>query len=140
MRQFSDLYGSPPELEVSAPGRVNLLGEHTDYNGGFVLPIAIPQRTSLQLARSADEWNRFYSANLDELVQFRPGNEPISGFGAYSAGCIEILHEKGYSIKPVNILISSDVPIGAGLSSSAALEVATLRGLRELYSALSWMT
>ena len=133
MRNFSDLYGNPPQSEVSAPGRVNLLGEHTDYNCGFVLPIAIPQRTSVQLSKSADEWNRFYSANLDELVQFRPGDERLSGFGAYPAGCIELLHDKGYSIAPVHLHIYSDVPIGAGLSSSAALEVATLRGLRELY-------
>lgn len=131
--KFSELYGSEPELEAGAPGRVNLLGEHTDYNEGYVLPTAIPQRTQVEMARSQDEWCRFYSANFDELVRYRAGGAIAHGFTGYVAGCIEVLREAGCAIAPVNLLIRSEVPIGAGLSSSAALEVAVLRGLRGLF-------
>ncbi|MGZ5027264.1 MAG: galactokinase [Methylobacter sp.] len=130
---FADFYGTEPEVETSAPGRVNLLGEHTDYNDGFVLPIAIPQRTWVQLARSPDEWNRFRSLNMNGLVHYQPGGAFPSGFAAYLAGCVEVLREESETMAPVNLLVRSDVPIGAGLSSSAALEVAALRGLRELF-------
>jgi galactokinase len=131
--QFVDFFGTQPEVETSAPGRVNLLGEHTDYNDGFVLPIAIPQRTQVALSRSPDEWNRFRSMNIEELIQYQVGDTLPSGFAAYLAGCFEVLRETVTVMTPVNILVSSNVPMGAGLSSSAALEVAVLRGLRTLF-------
>ncbi|MGZ9269384.1 MAG: galactokinase, partial [Candidatus Binatia bacterium] len=130
---FADFFGARPEVEASAPGRVNLLGEHTDYNGGFVLPIAIPQRTRVALSRSPDPWSRFRSVNLNEFVQYQVGDAFPPNFAAYVAGCFEVLRETGAVMAPVNLLIHSDVPMGAGLSSSAALEVAVLRGLRELF-------
>lgn len=131
---FAGFFGARPEVEASAPGRVNLLGEHTDYNDGFVLPIAIPQRTWVELARSPDEWNRFRSMNLDGLVHYRSGGAYPSGFAAYAAGCLEVLREEMPDVMaPVNLLVRSNVPMGAGLSSSAALEVAVLRGLRKLF-------
>lgn len=133
MRQFADVFGSEPEVEASAPGRVNLLGEHTDYNGGFVLPAAIPQRTQVFMGRSGDEWCRFYSANLDQQVRYRIGGALQVGFAAYLVGCIEVPRTLGHKITPVEILIRSDVPMGAGLASSAALEVAALRGFRTLF-------
>ncbi|WP_241674430.1 galactokinase [Candidatus Methylobacter oryzae] len=132
--EFEDIFGVQPEVEASAPGRVNLLGEHTDYNDGYVLPIAIPQRTQVELSRSPDEWSRFRSMNMEGLVQYRAGGVFPSGFAAYLAGCFEVLREEVVNVvTPVNLLVRSDVPIGAGLSSSAALEVAALRGLRELF-------
>jgi len=130
---FADFFGGRPEVEASAPGRVNLLGEHTDYNDGFVLPIAIPQRTWVEIARSPDEWNRFRSMNMNGLVHYQPGGAFPSGFAAYLAGCIEVLREESEAMTPVNLLVRSDVPMGAGLSSSAALEVAVLRGLCALF-------
>jgi galactokinase len=133
LSEFVDYFGIQPEVKASAPGRVNLLGEHTDYNDGFVLPIAIPQRTWVELSRSPDEWNRFRSMNLNGLVQYRSGDTFPSGFAAYLAGCFEVLREVTDVMTPVNLLVHSDVPMGAGLSSSAALEVAVLRGLRELF-------
>lgn len=134
LTEFADFFGTQPEAEASAPGRVNLLGEHTDYNDGFVLPIAIPQRTRVELSRSPDEWNRFRSLNLDGLTHYQAGGAFPSGYAAYLAGCIEVLREEMVDIiTPVNFLIRSDVPMGAGLSSSAALEVAALRGLRALF-------
>lgn len=137
LSEFIDFFDAPPEVEASAPGRVNLLGEHTDYNDGFVLPIAIPQRTWVELSRSPDEWSRFCSMNLEEegLVQYQAGGVFPSGFAAYLAGCFEVLREEIVDgITPVNVLVRSDVPMGAGLSSSAALEVAVLRGLRALFN------
>ncbi|MDD5462461.1 MAG: galactokinase [Methylococcales bacterium] len=131
---FAGFFGAQPEVETSAPGRVNLLGEHTDYNDGFVLPIAIPQRTQVELARSPDKWNRFRSTNLDVLIHYQAGGDFPSGFAAYVAGCFEVLREEMPDIMaPVNLLVRSNVPMGAGLSSSAALEVAVLRGLRKLF-------
>lgn len=131
---FQDIFGFAPEAEASAPGRVNLLGEHTDYNDGFVLPTAIPQRTRVALARSRDARYEFYAADLDQRVHYREGGTIPPGFARYVAGCIKMLRDAGHSIAPALILIHSEVPMGAGLSSSAALEVAVLRGLRTLFS------
>ncbi len=130
---FRQIFGADPETHASAPGRVNLLGEHTDYNDGFVLPTAIPQRTTVQVGFSKDTQHHFYSAELDELVNVSDDTTP-QGFASYVFGCIQLLEQEGHTIPPINLHVSSSVPIGSGLSSSAALEVATLRGLRSLLS------
>jgi galactokinase len=111
---------------------VNLLGEHTDYNDGYVLPTAIPQTTRVELARSPDERFRYYAADLDEESTWRDGDPLPGGFARYVHGCVEVLRRRGDPVPPVLMRIDSDVPIGSGLSSSAALEVSTLRGLRTL--------
>lgn len=132
MRDFKDVFGKAPEAVAEASGRVNLLGEHTDYNDGFVLPTTIPQATRVQIARSDDERYRFYSANLGEFVEYEDAGAPPTGFGKYVFGCLEVLRSRGVNVPPVLVHIYSDVPMGGGLSSSAALEVAVLRALREL--------
>ncbi|HEY9693689.1 MAG TPA: galactokinase [Oculatellaceae cyanobacterium] len=132
MKNFQEIFGQENEIEASAPGRVNLLGEHTDYNDGFVLPTAIPQRTRVQLGLSTDAQHHFYSADLDEQVTILDTNSTPSGFASYVFGCVQLLEKEGYTIPSINLHVSSSVPIGSGLSSSAALEVATLRGLRSL--------
>jgi galactokinase len=129
---FQKIFGKPPEAEASAPGRVNLLGEHTDYNDGFVLPTAIPQRTTVQLGSSTDGQHHFYSEDLDEQVSILESNHTPSGFASYIFGCIELLQKEGHTIPSLNLHVKSTVPIGSGLSSSAALEVATLRAVRQL--------
>ena len=129
---FEQIFGASPETEASAPGRVNLLGEHTDYNDGFVLPTAIPQRTTVQLGLSQDGQHHFYSVELDERVSISEGNHTPSGFASYIFGCVRLLEREAYTVPSVNLHVTSSVPIGSGLSSSAALEVATLRGLRSL--------
>ena len=129
---FQQIFGASPETEASAPGRVNLLGEHTDYNDGFVLPTAIPQRTTVQLGFSKDGQHHFYSVELDELVSISNEDATVQGFASYIFGCIRLLEKEGHKIPPLNLHVTSQVPIGCGLSSSAALEVATLRGLRSL--------
>jgi galactokinase len=129
---FRELFGSGPEVVARAAGRVNILGEHTDYNDGFVLPTVVPQATCVEVARSDDGWFRFHSANLDEHVAYRDGAAVPTGFGRYIDGCIRVLRESGVAVPPLRLAVRSTVPIGVGLSSSAALEVAVLRALREL--------
>lgn len=136
---FQQVFGKPPKTEASAPGRVNLLGEHTDYNDGFVLPTAIPQCTTVQLGLSSDacgglhlRQHHFYSENFNEQVSILDINHPPSGFASYIFGCIEVLKKAGYTIPSLCVYVKSSIPMGSGLSSSAALEVATLRAIRQL--------
>ena len=134
MTTFQQIFNAAPNVEASAPGRVNLLGEHTDYNDGFVLPTAIPQTTIVQLGFSANHLHHFYSHELEERVSLTTTDPVPQGFASYVFGCLRVLEQAGYSIPPLNGCVSSSVPIGSGLSSSAALEVALLRGLRSLLS------
>ncbi|MDC8757355.1 galactokinase [Janthinobacterium fluminis] len=132
MISLHDYFGGAPAVRASAPGRVNLLGEHTDYNEGFMLPTATAQRTEVALAPAADEHHQWYSATLDRHVRFaRDGHAP-PGFGRYIEGCIRMLEARAVVVPPLRLYVRSDVPVGAGLSSSAALELATLRALRSL--------
>lgn len=119
-------------IEASAPGRVNLLGEHTDYNDGFVLPVATPMRTTVTVAPSRDDVFYFFSEDMEDQVVVGRRGHLASGFGRYILGCIRLLEQSGHAVPPLRIHVRSDVPVGAGLSSSAALEVATLRALRKL--------
>lgn len=130
MRSFAEVFGCAARHLALAPGRVNLLGEHTDYNEGYVLPTALPRFTRVELAPSMDGCFHFYSADLDQRARWQPGGATPEGFGRYVAGCIQVLVERGYPVTPVLLRIASEVPIGSGLSSSAALEVAVLRALR----------
>jgi galactokinase len=132
MTTVEQYFGGEPAVRASAPGRVNLLGEHTDYNDGFVLPIATPQRTHVALDRSRDDAWHLYSDTLGQTVSFRRSDPVPAGFGQYIEGCFHLLEEEGIEVPPLNIHVSSEVPMGSGLSSSAALEIAMLRALREL--------
>ena len=132
MRSFAEVFGGTAEALGDAPGRVNLLGEHTDYSEGFVLPTAIEQRTRVALRRSRDASYSVYTANLDQVARFTLDTPPTESFARYVYGCVRQLADTGVTIPPLDIHVASDVPIGAGLSSSAALEVATLRALHRL--------
>lgn len=134
---FERAFGQTPDVLASAPGRVNLIGEHTDCSGGFVLPMAIPQRTEIALSRASggDAVCRLVSANLGGKApeMFEIGREARAGSWIdYVQGCVKALRESGIEVPAFDAAIASHVPVGAGLSSSAALEVALLRGLREL--------
>lgn len=129
--QFFDMYGFEPDVVAHAPGRVNLLGEHTDYNDGFVLPTAIPLVTTVQLGPSPDADYHLYAARFDERVRYVAGTPLPPGFARYVMGCVLVLQAQGHDVGPLALHVDSSVPIGAGLSSSAALEVAVLRALRE---------
>jgi len=131
-RSFRDVFGIEPAVTASAPGRVNLLGDHTDYNRGFVLPTVIPRKTVVEAALGGG-MHEVYSATLDRLVRFGPGE--LVEFARYVGGCVRVLEQRGIEFPPLKLRIDSDVPVGAGLSSSAALEVATLRALAALLGA-----
>ena len=126
-RTFQDLYGSSPRL-FRAPGRVNLIGEHTDYNDGFVLPMAIDRETCVAAAARADRRVRVFSLNLDEHTEFdldHPGERERGIWLDYVEGIARALERRGVRLVGADLAINSDVPVGAGLSSSAALEVST---------------
>jgi galactokinase len=132
---FEDLFGIAPQVSTDAPGRVNLIGEHTDYNGGFVLPAAIPQRTRVQVAARADRTVRLWSAQFpdDEPHAFTLGDEkPTGGWVDYIMGLTRQL--AAFPVRGFDARIASDVPVGSGLSSSAALEIAAGRALRTLFA------
>src|SRR5439155_290006 len=129
---FAALFGRSPPVTADAPGRVNLIGEHTDYNQGFVLPMPIPQRTVAELAPRADEQVRAASASLTgEVEQYALGAEtPGRGWLDYVQGLTWALRADGALILGFDLRLASSVPIGAGLASSAALEVAVLLARR----------
>jgi galactokinase len=129
---FAATFGRPADAVASAPGRVNLLGEHTDYNDGFVLPIALAQQTTVSLGRAAGERFTLRSDDLGRAVAFTLDRAPEEQFARYVFGCLQEMRRAGVAVPPLDIHVESAVPIGVGLSSSAALEVATLRALRLL--------
>jgi len=126
--QFRQTYGKPPRI-FSAPGRVNLIGEHTDYNEGFVLPIAINRRTYVGAALNDSRVVQVQSLDLNEASAFslnqRDGlhTQKWPKWLAYIAGVAFELQNRGINLSGADLTISSDVPLGAGLSSSAALEI-----------------
>jgi len=131
MMQAAEFLQSRNAVHASAPGRVNLIGEHTDYNDGFMLPVATPQRTHVSAGPSTDGKFHFYSATLDETVVWSGNALPEAGFSRYMIGCIELLAKQSGAIPPLRMFVNSTLAVGSGLSSSAALELATLRALRQ---------
>jgi galactokinase len=132
---FSDSFGSEPSGVWSAPGRVNLMGEHTDYNAGLCLPIALPHRTYAAVRQRADRRLRLRSLQSDqrydlELDDVRPGNPP--GWGGYAAGVLWALQDAGHEVRGLDLMVDGRVPQGAGLSSSAALECAVAAAVSDI--------
>ncbi len=126
-RLFKAHYGGEPRL-FRAPGRVNLIGEHTDYNDGFVLPMAIDRSTAVAGAARDDRVVRVYSLNLTEKFEFNldlPGMARRGIWPDYVEGVARTLEAGGARLRGADLLISSNLPVGAGLSSSAALEISS---------------
>ncbi|KUN21435.1 galactokinase [Streptomyces antibioticus] len=134
---FVELYGTEPEGVWSAPGRVNLIGEHTDYNDGFVMPFALPHTAVAAVSRRDDGVLRLHSADVDGgVVELRLDEltpESDRDWTAYPAGVVWALREAGHPVTGADIHLGSTVPSGAGLSSSAALEVVVALALNDLY-------
>jgi len=135
---FNALFNHAPTGHVSAPGRVNLIGEFTDYNEGFVLPTAINFRTQVLYSARRDDKVCVYSTNYpNEVDEFSLSDEITVGdcqWGNYIRAVVYVLKRAGYKVGGLNLLIESDVPQGAGLSSSAALEVATIGAFNQAFS------
>ena len=125
---FAAAFGQSPRWIASAPGRVNLIGEHTDYNDGYVLPMAIENRTSIAADSTKDKIVTLHSATTGESASFEIKSKIIPGqpsWANYVKGVVSGFVKLGVPLKGFNAVIESDVPLGSGLSSSAALEVAT---------------
>src|SRR5690606_33127779 len=136
---FHDAYGQEASGVWSAPGRVNLIGEHTDYNEGFVLPFAINRRTVAAIGLRDDSMLRVASSFADEVAEISLAEltpDALAGWSAYPLGVAWALGEYGADLAAVpgaDIFIDSDVPVGAGLSSSAAIESAVALALNDVW-------
>lgn len=135
---FETKFGYLPDGVWSAPGRVNLIGEHTDYNEGFVLPFAINRRTYAAIAVRQDSLVRVSSTFAEGIVEINLGDitpESVSGWSAYPLGVVWTIREAAkVAGTGLDILIDSDVPVGAGLSSSAAIECSVATALNDLWN------
>ncbi len=135
IKSFKEQYGKDAEILVRAPGRVNLIGEHTDYNDGFVFPADIDHEIWMAAGRRTDRNIRAFSVNfqqpslfsLDELVR-----DPDASWSDYIRGVLLEYQKRGSQLDGMDLVVAGDVPVGAGLSSSAAMEVATAETARVL--------
>jgi len=127
-RAYRERFDQEPELIASAPGRINLIGEHTDYNGGFVLPCAVGRRVAVAMGRGGGE---LYSTNFDETRPMSSEND--SSWADYPRGVVWAINESGQGIEDFRAAFAGDVPLAAGLSSSAAIEAATALALEALF-------
>jgi galactokinase len=129
--EFAYRFGRTPTVS-RAPGRVNLIGEHTDYNDGFVMPAALEFATLTAASQRSDRWLRVYSMIMDETREFdldSPPEGPTGDWSDYILGVALMLERSGRNLAGADLIVWSDVPIGAGLSSSAALEVSCAHAL-----------
>ncbi|MEP6713553.1 MAG: galactokinase [Ferruginibacter sp.] len=119
---------------VRSPGRVNIIGEHTDYNEGFVLPAAIDKAIYVAVSKSGDDSIHLYAENFKEEFEVAFADiKPTGNWATYILGVVNELIKRGYSIGGFNLALNGDVPVGAGLSSSAAVECAVVFALNELF-------
>jgi galactokinase len=133
---FAQQFSEAPSFVIASPGRINLIGEHVDYNSGFVLPaaidkyiyVAVSQRNDSQIALHATDLNQNFQTNLDAALQRSNLDWPN-----YVLGVIDELRKDGHVISGFNMLITGNIPIGAGVSSSAALECATVFACKHLF-------
>ena len=137
--QFEEHFGTAPATIVKAPGRVNLIGEHTDYNDGFVLPVAINYHTYIALSPRDDRQLHVTAKDFDSELAIIDLDQPMQKDHAiewsnYVRGVVQEMLKNGFKLAGGNLLISGNVPAGAGLSSSASLEMALVRALTELSS------
>jgi galactokinase len=137
-QSFKEIVGKPAEITVQAPGRVNLIGEHTDYNDGFVLPCAINFQTIVCASQRSDDVVRVtsldYENEVDEFSLSEDITHSAKSWANYIRGVIKHLKIRGYKFSGADMAISGNIPQGAGLSSSASLEVAIGQTFKALYS------
>jgi len=133
IEKFKDLYGTQPVI-ARAPGRVNLIGEHTDYNDGFVLPAAVDKEIVFAMQRNDSSRIRVFSVDMQESKEFRLDQLVAQqGWINYIIGVFAELARRGVKVAGTDLVFAGDVPLGAGMSSSAALESALATGLNYLF-------
>ena len=136
VQAFRQQYQQAPFLLISAPGRINLIGEHTDYNDGFVLPAAIDKHIYFAFGNTKEDRVTINSLNYDDQLRFDPSGEvptDAPAWGRYLFTATKELRERGYDVPPFTCVFGGDIPLGAGMSSSAALCCGFIYGLSELY-------
>lgn len=124
LSQFQKTFHASPQFIVRSPGRVNLLGEHVDYNDGWVLPVAIDRATYLAARQRDDDQLSIFAADLDSHIQLPTSNLQLPTWSLYPCGVAHVLREANLTITGIDCAFASDVPRGAGLSSSASVELA----------------
>ncbi len=135
IRSHLEEYGQGPNIIAQAPGRVNLIGEHTDYNEGFVLPMAIDYYVRVAVSGRKDQHLRFFSADFKDRKRTSLSNlrfKKEDRWANYPKAIISVLLNRGYDIGGLSFTVTGNIPIGVGLSSSAALEVATAYAVQKL--------
>jgi galactokinase len=134
---YKKQFGKAADLHVKAPGRINIIGEHTDYNNGFVMPCAIDKYIYFSIGKREDTQLQLFSTDFNELTVFNNVNDLAlknQHWSSHLAGIIKEISGRGYVFETgVNICFGGDIPIGAGLSSSAAIEAGTGVGLNHLF-------
>ena len=131
---FQQVFNNDADLCVQSPGRINIIGEHTDYNNGFVLPAAIDKKVIVGIRKRDDDLIVLYAEAFAEKKEVKiPEMKPQGDWADYMLGVVAQLIKKDYVVGGFEILLTGDIPIGAGLSSSAAVECATIFALNELF-------
>lgn len=129
---FKDYFGYEPSHHVQAPGRVNLIGDHTDYVDGFVFPAALSLHTAFAFSKNNSNSVKAVSSGIGSEASFELNTPSVEGWGKYLAGVAWALSEAGHTLSGLDIAIHSNVPTGSGLSSSAAIEIAAARAWRKI--------
>lgn len=134
--RYKEVFGSEPDLLAKSPGRINIIGEHTDYNEGFVLPTAIDKAIYVAVGRRKDQEIHLYAEDFKENYSVNLVDLAVTdkGWPNYILGVVDQLQKLNLSVAGFNLYLDGDVPLGAGLSSSAAVECATGFALNELFS------
>jgi galactokinase len=131
---FREVFGCTETLVVRSPGRVNIIGEHLDYNEGFVLPAAIDKAIYVAIGKRTDDIVHLYAIDFKESIEVKIADiKPTDSWATYVLGVVDQLIKRGHSISGFNLVLDGDVPLGAGLSSSAAVECATVFALNEMF-------
>ena len=129
-QKFKEIFGRASTFVASAPGRVNLIGEHTDYNDGYVFPVAIDKYLNIAARKRSDRWVRLHALDVNDSYEFcldtlAAVQQDVPAWCHYLVGVASLLQASGKKVSGIDAIITGDVPIGAGLSSSAALSVST---------------
>ena len=135
IRDYFKIQFGNPEVSLRSPGRINIIGEHTDYGNGYVLPAAIDRYTYFFVSKSKQSQHEVHAYNLNESLHLDVGNEILThGWRKYVEAVFIILKKAGYLIGPTNLVFGGDLPLGAGMSSSTALSCGCIYALSELHN------